>query len=668
MSHKPFDRFLLGVNYWPRNHGVQMWEDWHPEEIKTEFQQLADLGAQMVRIFLLWRDFQPQADVINLESLAKLDQLIETAKGVGLQVVPTLFTGHMSGENWDVPWRANRSIYSDPTMLRAEALLARTLAQRYRGESGIAFWDIANEPDFFQSLDHKDADWLWVNVIVKELRLNDPTHPVTLGLHLGSLESDNGFHPGEYADLIDFPSMHAYALYSSSTPDYADSLRSTYLVPMANRLTEGETGKLTLFEEFGATSHMISPQRMARYYSAVLYSLLGIESLGAFPWCYSDFTVADRSPYNTTSYEAAFGLVDANGKIKPAGESFARFAKAVAALESVIPWHSLQRAPSDAAIIIPQEYYHNPDESIDAFRNFRVLLNSFILARQAGLSVDFIPGGEPLGAYEQSAFRQQSSGKRFLTRRALGHYQMAILPSVPRRSSVTVHQWETLHEWVRRGGALYASYDGLAAEALVNIFGVQPEDAVPPDDIPEILFIDEADPAANISLRYPGFWMKSKHLWAHPLPGTKVIARDEDGVGALFFHPIENGLAALCTLPIERYLSEMPNAYVRDESWRLYRKIMDAANVAPLASVDQPGVQVSMMGTERPDHEEWAVPGDIIVVANHVPSPLRCTVTINTDAPLEQLVDLVSGESIPYGAHGSSITLPADDGRIFQLR
>jgi endo-1,4-beta-mannosidase len=53
------DKFLLGVNYWPRHKAVRMWKDWAPKEIASEFAEMKALSLNCARVFTVWDDFQP---------------------------------------------------------------------------------------------------------------------------------------------------------------------------------------------------------------------------------------------------------------------------------------------------------------------------------------------------------------------------------------------------------------------------------------------------------------------------------------------------------------------------------------------------------------------------------------------------------------------------------
>ena len=59
---QPAERFTLGVNYWPRRKAMRFWADFDRAEVREEFSVIAELGLHVVRIFLLWDDWQPAPD------------------------------------------------------------------------------------------------------------------------------------------------------------------------------------------------------------------------------------------------------------------------------------------------------------------------------------------------------------------------------------------------------------------------------------------------------------------------------------------------------------------------------------------------------------------------------------------------------------------------------
>ncbi|ADH59896.1 Endo-beta-mannanase-like protein [Thermoanaerobacter mathranii subsp. mathranii str. A3] len=157
-------------------------KEWNHDEIKSEFIEAKSLGINVMRINLFWEDFQPKPDVISEEAVKKFDELIKICHEVDMKIAPTFFVGHMSGENWDVPWRESRNIYSDSFMLRHQIKLVRFFAEKYKDESAILFWDLSNEPDNYIKAKSRHDAWLWNYVLSNEIKKYDFTYPIELYL------------------------------------------------------------------------------------------------------------------------------------------------------------------------------------------------------------------------------------------------------------------------------------------------------------------------------------------------------------------------------------------------------------------------------------------------------------------------------------------------------
>ncbi|MEX1343180.1 MAG: hypothetical protein AB1Z63_00770, partial [Candidatus Limnocylindrales bacterium] len=96
--------FPVGVNYWPRRKAMYWWRDFERDEVAEEFDVIAGLGMRLVRLFLLWEDFQPTPDTVSAQALDHLTAVAEVAAERGLGLDVTFFTGHMSGPNWSPAW------------------------------------------------------------------------------------------------------------------------------------------------------------------------------------------------------------------------------------------------------------------------------------------------------------------------------------------------------------------------------------------------------------------------------------------------------------------------------------------------------------------------------------------------------------------------------------
>jgi endo-1,4-beta-mannosidase len=80
------------------------WNNFDAGEVREEFSIIREIGLNVVRIFLLWDDFQPEPDSVSKEALDNLATVADIAAENNLGLNVTFFTGHMSGPNWSPRW------------------------------------------------------------------------------------------------------------------------------------------------------------------------------------------------------------------------------------------------------------------------------------------------------------------------------------------------------------------------------------------------------------------------------------------------------------------------------------------------------------------------------------------------------------------------------------
>jgi endo-1,4-beta-mannosidase len=401
--------FTLGVNYWPRRKAMYWWSDFDPGEVRDEFATIRDLGLSVVRIFLLWDDFQPTPDSISSSCLANLTKVCDIAVENGLKLDITFFTGHMSGPNWAPGWLLGnglpspyikrikqvvqgerivnsgyRNPFTDPVALGAQRLQLQTIAGRLKDHPAIWLWNLGNEPDLFAWPPDADTGEAWVREMSHIIHEVDDQHAVTCGLHMASLEYNNRLRVDQVFAETDVAVMHGYPMYV----DWLHSPLDPDFVPFLCGLTQALCGKPVLMEEFGGCtaqpgeeSHrmewiaygelrdqfMASEQDLAVYMEAVLPRLVEVGATGALIWCYADYhpDLWDRPPCAESQHERFFGLVRPDGSLKPHAEVIKQFA----ATNPIVRAEPRQCIHLDLS---PDTYYQNPEEHI------RLLYEEFV--------------------------------------------------------------------------------------------------------------------------------------------------------------------------------------------------------------------------------------------------------------------------------------------------
>ena len=388
----PAAAFRLGVNYWPARTAMRWWTSFDPAEVAADFGRIASCGFDSVRVFLTWEDFQPTAPRVDSAMVERLVTTLDVASSAGLSVMPTLFTGHMSGVNWIPPWALGEGTgdgrfrvvsadrvatphlanwYCDASVVRAQSALAREVAGALAGHSALWAWDLGNENSNCVVPPDRTHGREWLLRVTDAIRGVDADALITLGLHMEDLEQDRKLGPREAAEVCDFLTMHGYPGYA----DWADGPTDERLLPFLARVTRWLGGGAdVLFAEFGvptATSTgpaaasagpaLVDEQAAAAYVDRGLGALLECGSTGAMLWCYSDYAEAiwGRPPLDLAVHERSFGLWRADASPKPAVGVVAAFAKRCTA-----PARDSSIADSTWIDIDASEFYDAPGSEL----------------------------------------------------------------------------------------------------------------------------------------------------------------------------------------------------------------------------------------------------------------------------------------------------------------
>ena len=350
------ERFLLGINYWPRTSAMAMWSRFDLGEIDEDFARIAALGLDVVRFFLMWSTFQPAADELDEQALGDFVRVLDCAERHGLRTMPTLFCGHMSGINWLPEWSLDRTTPSGRfrtlvagarevpygigdfytgDLLAAQRKFARAAGQRARDHSALLAWDLGNEFSNLREPHSPRNAAEWSAVLTDDLFETSHAHS-TGGLHGEDLERDRRIRPSSIARPWAYATMHGYSVYSGFARDRTDA----EVVPFLYEVAASCAGKRVLFSEFGNPTcpphrrsatpfSCLSEREMTVYARAVLERLAARGALGAFWWCWADYAPELRAtpPFDRAPHELTFGIVRDDGTEKPVAQTLATFAR-----------------------------------------------------------------------------------------------------------------------------------------------------------------------------------------------------------------------------------------------------------------------------------------------------------------------------------------------------
>ncbi len=182
-------RFFVGCNYWASHAGAAMWSNWNEETVRRDLEQLAAAGLQVLRVFPLWSDFQPIAQLfggggqkvevrhgedplphdeagragLSRVALERFATFADLADRAGLRLIVGLVTGWMSGRLFVPPALEGLNVLTDPAAIRWEVRLVRAFVRRFRAHPAILAWDLGNECNCMAPVRNADEAWTWTS-------------------------------------------------------------------------------------------------------------------------------------------------------------------------------------------------------------------------------------------------------------------------------------------------------------------------------------------------------------------------------------------------------------------------------------------------------------------------------------------------------------------------
>ena len=395
------DPFDMGVNYWPASSAMRWWRRFDAGEVDRDLARIHEAGGRLVRFFLLWEDFQPDPRSVSERSLADLVTVADRARRRGLRIIPTLFTGHMSGANFIPEWalagaetqgarfrvvaadrvvdRAIRNWYADSLVGDAQALLARECAAALAGHPALWGWDLGNENSNCCIPPTSEDGVRWLERMAAAIRSVDASCAVTVGLHMEDLEEDRRIGPAEAARVSNVLCMHGYPIYAAWSRSPVDA----ELVAFLTDVTRWLGGKDVLFAEFGAAtkdgdreaergpSPLLGEEEAGAYTREAFARVHARGAVGALVWCYADYDRAiwPEPPLDRAPHERHFGLWRADGTPKPAATALEEWAGRDRTAPPPLGWSDDER----------RDFYRSPREVLR--RLYRTYTTAPSLAR-----------------------------------------------------------------------------------------------------------------------------------------------------------------------------------------------------------------------------------------------------------------------------------------------
>ncbi len=319
------DRHRFGVNYTPSSNWWFCWNDWNTEPIRRDLDAIASLGADHLRIMLIWPFFQPNPTWVSPAHLERLNQLLTLMEERRLDALVTVFTGQLSGWHFLPPFnKPDPALYTDAMLWSAQELFVQHLARTMEGHDNIIGFDFGNEINTCWSAEPAIGD-AWM---AKMFSLMSSAYPG--GIHVNGVDHSPWFRPDTFSPRAlasnPLPIIHAYPYWTGALkyggPMDPPSTRLLVAFAALVRAYAGNSQKPVWVGEFNTCIESMTEKQQAEWLETAVTSAI---ASGVNWFTYWDSHDVNRK-FAFNSLEYSLGLLTNDGKLKEQGKVFKQLA------------------------------------------------------------------------------------------------------------------------------------------------------------------------------------------------------------------------------------------------------------------------------------------------------------------------------------------------------
>jgi hypothetical protein len=638
--------FAVGCNYWASHAGTNMWSDWNAQVVEDNFKQLSENGLQMLRIFPLWPDFQPIRQMytgagqpmeirigeaplpddefgragIDPVMMERFHVFADLAEKYHLKLVVGLLTGWMSGRLFVPPALEKLNVLADPVALMWEVKFVRCFVRCFKDHPAVFAWDLGNECNCMGPVTDHATAYTWVANITGAIAREDPHHPIVSGMHsLDEPSKKSAWRTQDQHELLDILTTHPYPIFTPHCDQEPINTMRPLLHSTAQTRWYGDVGQMAAFcEETGSLGPMIASESVAAdFLRTALLSLWAHDCRGLLWWCAYDQKHLTHAPYDWHGWERELGLfrVGPDGQNPP--KPNAAVMREFRAFVDGLPFPALPARVVDAVCILTEDQ-----------EQWAAAYSSFILAKQAGLEIEFQYADQPL-------------------REARAYF----VPSASGGGSMQRHVWMELMEKVHAGAVLYLSSKDAVISPFNEVFGLEVNGRQRRSAPAEFRLSEDGAPVLSVPAPIRlNLNLKGAQALAQEADGSPVFTRGRYGQGWAYF------LGA----PLETALAEVPGAFDDPQGqpyWKIYSLVAQSLPETHVVKKDQPRVGV----TEHPLDNNQRV----VVAVNYHPQPANVALSL---APGWQVANTLRGEPLAQAGKAWQCQLPANDGAVWIIK
>jgi endo-1,4-beta-mannosidase len=346
-------RHRFGVNYTPSQNWWFCWNDWAPDSMLRDLDAIAALGADHLRILLIWPFFQPNAQWVSPAHLDRMEDLLRTMAQRNLDAVITVFTGQLSGLYFLPPFTypygvSPSTFYTDEAVWQAQQLFVRALGQRIANHENVIGFDFGNEVNTCWPADTPAGD-AWMTRMASAMQQAMPQ-----GLHVNGVDHQPWFRQTTFSARAlaaqKMPAIHCYPWWTGALkyggPMDPPSVQLISAMAALVRAFAGDPQKPVWCEEFNTCIEALDERGQGAWLEKAATSAID-NGVGWFT--YWDSHDVNRR-YKFAPMEYSLGLLTNDGRVKQQGLVFKDLARSYRGRTVSMPRRALPPPPAERTV------------------------------------------------------------------------------------------------------------------------------------------------------------------------------------------------------------------------------------------------------------------------------------------------------------------------------
>ena len=325
----------FGANYTPSKDWMHSWLSLDLDDVRRDFEGLASLGLDHVRIFPLWTVLQPNRTLIRGKAVADVRAVVDVAAEFGLDAGVDVIQGHLSSfdfvPSWLFTWH-DKNMFTHPDALSGQVALVETLGAALNDAGNFLGFTLGNETNQFSAETHphqwpvteaEAANWITSLLDAAERAAPGRDH-----LHseydAAWYMDGHGFTPALASRLGAMTTVHSW-IFNGTAQRYggrsaASDRHAEYMIELSRAFATDPARPIWL-QEVGAPSNCHTPEETPGFLEATVRSAARTENLWGVTWWCSHDVSRELADYPELEY--SLGLLENGGAVKPIGRRFA---------------------------------------------------------------------------------------------------------------------------------------------------------------------------------------------------------------------------------------------------------------------------------------------------------------------------------------------------------